>query len=84
MKLSSFECLASAYLFLISSAIADKGLDGNTVGDPFCLENGQGGERRGAITGSCSPLEGLAASGRPQSTEKLLLGSQRLGLSARS
>lgn len=60
MKLSSFECLASAYLFLISSAIADEGLDGNTVGDPFCLENGQGGERRGVITGSCSPLEGIA------------------------
>lgn len=59
MKLSFFGCLASVSLLLIPSAIADTAIDGNTVGDPFCLNNGDGGERKGAITGSCSPLAGI-------------------------
>ena len=81
VKLSFFECVASTYLLLVSSVVAVKVLDGNTVDAPFCLKDGQGGERSGLLTGSCGPFAGVA--GIANEPKALLLGGQRLGLSAR-
>ena len=61
MKLSFFDCLLSAYFLFTATTFADKALDGNTVGDAFCLKDGQGGERKGilGVLGSCDPLAGV-------------------------